>query len=445
MKQGTQTPQENISAHTRRIVAANTRFFAGSSVIFAGSFVINVLNYVFTLVMSRLLNVEDFGEVAALLSLFLIISVPATALTMLMAREVAHLSEQGGGRARLLFLALGRHSAVGAILLWVVVLSLVPFLSGYLRIPPLPLYIFSALIPLTMLGALQSGALQGLQEFLSLAKQGILGTIVKLAASVAFVAAGFSVAGVMGALTLASACGLAYGYAQAHSKLSAARTLEGVAESSFDISAFVAPFGNILLTVFLLALLSNVDVVLAKHYLPAAAAGEYAALSTVGKILIYGVGAFISVLLPMAAAAAARGNGGERRILRLSLAGVAAVSLGAFTLFSLFPHLVVSLLFGGRYAGIAEHLGAFTVAMACIALATTFINYFVATRNTSFVYLLGVGIATEVALIVIRHESPGAITQMLVYSSALLLLLMAANYAVVERAPRAVRESTQAV
>lgn len=411
------------------ILPTETGFLASSSVIFAGSFVINVLNYVFTLVMSRLLNVEDFGEVAALLSLFIIISVPATALTMLMAREVAHLNEQGDG-ARRLFLALRKHSVAGAALLWVVVISLVPFLSGYLRIAPLPLYIFSALIPLTMLGALQSGTLQGLQEFFSLAKQGVLGTLVKLAASVAFVAAGFSVAGVMGALALASLCGLAYGYAKTHSKLLVAESADDEAESSFDLSTFVAPFGNILLTAFLLALLSNADVVLAKHYLPAAAAGEYAALSTVGKILIYGVSAFISVLLPMAAAAAARGQGGERRVLRLSLAGVAAMSLGAFALFSLFPQMIVSLLFGGRYAGIAEHLGAFTVAMACIALATTFINYFVATRNTSFVYLLSAGIATEVAFIALRHESLGAITEMLVYSSALLLLLMVANYLV---------------
>ena len=410
-----------------------TGFFVSSSVIFAGSFVVNVLNYVFTLVMSRILGVEHFGEVAALLSLFLVLSVPATALTMLMAREAAHYQEEGSG-VRQLFMRMRKYSLIGAIALWAIFLAFAPFVSEYLRIPTLPIYIFSLLLPLTVLGALQSGTLQGLQEFLALSYQGVLGTIVKLAASVALVAAGFSVAGVMGALVLASLCGLIYGYFRTRSLLLHPEVSEESSEAlakegkSINVQLIARLFGSILLTTFLLTLLSNVDVLLAKHYLSPEFAGHYGALSTVGKILIYGVGAFITVLLPMAAAAYARGEGEERKMLWLSLGAVASASLAAFVVFSAFPHLVVSLLFGNRYTDIAEHLGTFTIAMACIALATTFINYFVATRNTSFVYLLGIGIATEVALIALYHDSLGAITLSLVLSSALLLFLMVANY-----------------
>ncbi len=407
-----------------------TGFLASSSVIFAGSFVINVLNYVFTLIMSRLLNVEDFGEVAALLSLFLIVSVPATALSMLMARESAHHNEQGGG-VRQLFVRMSKYSMIGAVGLWAIFLLFVPFVSEYLQIPTLPIYIFSLLLPLTVLGALQSGTLQGLQEFFFLSKQGVLGTIVKLAASVALVAAGFSVAGVMGALVLASVCGLVYGFFVTRSLL--VRPGSGNVQISSQTQTMFRIFGSILLTTFLLTLLSNVDVLLAKHYLSPELAGHYSALSTVGKILIYGVGAFITVLLPMAAAAYARGEGEERKMLWLSLGTVASASLAAFVVFSVFPQLTISLLFGGRYLDIAQHLGTFTIAMACIALATTFINYFVATRNTSFVYLLGIGIAAEVALIALYHDSLGAITLSLVLSSALLLLLMIGNYFVAYR------------
>lgn len=80
----------------------NSSFFSSSSIIFAGSFAVNVLNYVFTLVMSRLLGVEEFGEVTALISLLLIISVPATTLTMLMAREAAGATQTGHTQAPLL-------------------------------------------------------------------------------------------------------------------------------------------------------------------------------------------------------------------------------------------------------------------------------------------------------------------------------------------------------
>src|SRR3989344_3090999 len=223
------------------ILSLESSFFSASSVIFAGSFVVNVLNYIFTLVMGRLLSVEDFGEVAPLLSLFIIISVPATALARLMARESAHYKEQGDSGVRSLFIRMRAYSAAGAVGLWALFIFLVPFVSDYLRIPTLPIYIFSAVAPLAILGALQSGTLQGLQKFFSVAKQGILSALVKLGGSVLLVWAGFSVAGVMGALGLASLASFIYGVFATRSHL------RGVAPESgqaFNISGLAPYFGR---------------------------------------------------------------------------------------------------------------------------------------------------------------------------------------------------------
>jgi len=411
-------------------------FFTSSSIIFAGSFVVNVLNYIFTLVVSRILGVEEFGQVASLLSLFLLITVPATALSMLMARETAFHKEHGPSTLEHLFAGMQKHSALAALALWVFFLALAPLIADFLNISLIPLVIFSLVAPLNLIGALQAGTLQGLQEFVSLSIQNILGAIIKLAASIVLVAVGFSVAGVMGALVLASACSLAYGYVATRSLISPPVLHEGSSTppASMRIGFMNSFFGSILITTALLALLSNVDVLLAKHYLPADMAGEYGALSTVGKIIIYGIGAFISALLPMASAANARGNGEERGLLWLSLASVFFASLAAVVVFSLFPQLVVSILFGGtKYSAIAGYLGMFSIAMGCISLSTTFINYFVATRNTSFVYPLAISIVTEIVLIAQHHDSIMLITQVLVYSSTVLLALMVANYVLVYR------------
>ena len=157
-------------------------------------------------------------------------------------------------------------------------------------------------------------------------------------------------------------------------------------------------------------------------------AGQYGALSTVGKIILFGVGAFTTVLLPMASAAHARGAGEEKRLLVLSLSITTAAVVSAWAVFSLFPTAVITVLFGARYLPIAGYLGTFAIAMGCITLAIAFINYFVAIRNTSFMYLLGFGILLEVMFISLNHGSLGAITQMLVASSAILLALMGGNY-----------------
>jgi O-antigen/teichoic acid export membrane protein len=330
-----------------------------------------------------------------------------------------------------LFVLLRKNALVASLAFWAAFLCLAPLIAGFLRLEIVPLLAFSALIPVTLASSLQSGTLQGLQEFFLLAKQNALSAAIKLAVSIALVYAGFSVTGVMLGLVAASLASWGYGYLATHGIFKKHAAPQG---EPFALGPLKALFMTILATTLLMALLSNIDVLLAKHFLPAEAAGQYGALSTIGKILVYGVGAFITVLLPLASAAEAGKKGGGRRILGLSLAIILAASVAAFGLFSLAPGLIITALFGARYLAVAPYLGLFAAAMGCIALSTAFINYFVAARNTSFLYFLAAGIAAEVALISLNHGSLGAVTGMLAASSALLLALMAANYALLRRA-----------
>jgi O-antigen/teichoic acid export membrane protein len=415
-----------MTTHNPSSSVFDLRFFFSSSIILAGSFVVNVLNYVFTLVISRLLGVEAFGEVTALFSLMLIVSVPAAALSMLMTRQTAYYTMKGQDAVRELFVQLKKNVYAASITFWIMFAVLIPFFSRFLQIPYLPLAIFSILIPITLVSALQAGTLQGLQEFFHLSKQNIISTVVKLAASIGLVYAGYSVVGVMIGLVFASLASWAYGYRATRAVLTPQQAQADSQATEVVISTSL--FSTILFTTLLLALLSNVDILLAKHYLSAEAAGQYGALSTLGKILIYGVGAFITVLLPMVSAAHAKNDGGGVKILALSLSVIAASSFCIYLAFLLYPDTIVHLLFGTRYTGIAEHLAEFSIAMACIALATAFINYFVAIHNTSFLYLLAFGIVTEAILIASNHTSLATITQMLVISSMFLLGLMVTNF-----------------
>ena len=380
--------------------------------------------------MSRLLPVEAFGEVAALLSLFLVITVPGAALTMLMSREAAFRGVSSHSQVRDLFLYFRSHVFLGAVVFWALFLLTIPFLGSELHISYAPFLIFSALVPLTLISALQSGTLQGLQEFFMVSKQNIVATLVKLATALLLVLAGLSVSGVILALVCASLAGFIYGHFATRKLLNIEEGMSQVSMSGIEMGA---QFSVIFITTLLVALLSNIDVLLAKHYLSPELAGHYGALSTVGKILIYGVGAFVTVLLPLASAAYARGEGGERRVLGLSLLGISLLSFCAWALFTLFPQLVVSILFGADYLDITSQLSSFSIAMGCIALSLALINYFVAVRNRSFLYLLLIGIVAQIMFIVGNHDSLGAITQMVVAGSFLLLILLGLNYFVTHR------------
>lgn len=113
--------------NTRTLVSKfNIGFITSSSIIFAGAFVVNVLNYVFTLVISRLVGVAAFGEVTALFSLLLIVSVPAAALSMLMTREAAAQNMFGPGAVRELFDRLQKNVLMVSGGFWVLFLAMVP-------------------------------------------------------------------------------------------------------------------------------------------------------------------------------------------------------------------------------------------------------------------------------------------------------------------------------
>ncbi len=403
-------------------------FFSASTVVFAGSLAVNILNYVFTLVISRLVGVEHFGEVVALLGLSLIVSVPASALAMLMAREVAAEALNGTLGQKRLYDSLQDRTFFAAGTCWLLFLVAVPLFSNYLHIARAPLLIFSLLVPLALLSALQSGTLQGMHNFWQLAQQNIVGSVVKLIASVLLVLIGFSVAGIMGALVLAALSAYVFGMYSVRSLFpstaSASHGGSSIITARFSFNAIA----SLVATALLLALLSNIDVVLAKHYLAPEIAGQYAALSTAGKIIIYGVGALATVLLPMASNANARGNGKDRRVLYLTLGATAGACLAAIALFAMAPQFVVTVLLGSRYAMITDYLGTFAIAMSAFALSTAFINFFIATRNTSYIYLLAMGVGVEIIAVTLFHSSLGEIVAALMYSSLAVLVLMVANY-----------------
>lgn len=411
-------------------------FFSASFVVLGGSLVVNVLNYIFTLVMSRLLGAEHFGEVVALLGLLLIVSVPAATITVLMAREAAAQGVHGGHHVYRAFRSLYARSVVAAGASWIVFLAATPLISAYLHISYAPLFVFSILLPLALFSSLYTGALQGRQQFFTLSKQNILGAVIKLAVSILFVLAGFSVAGVMGALVFTAVVTFLYGFFSFHSILKASNDTPALEQESANDAAHAAlhipasAIAGMFSTTLLLTLLSTIDVLLAKHYLSPELAGQYAALSTAGKIIIYGIGAFTAVLLPMASEAHARGEGRETRVFYLSFGTAALGCVAASAVFFLMPQIVITALLGSRYLAVAEHLGLFSIAMGAVALSTVLVNFFIATRNTLFVYWLGAGVAIEIMLIALYHASVGDLAFALTLSSLILLAFMFGNYLV---------------
>ena len=69
----------NLTAIPRQIF--QSELVRGSVLLLAGFTTLNVLNYVFQLIMGRMLGPADYGVMAALLSVFIIFGIPASTIT----------------------------------------------------------------------------------------------------------------------------------------------------------------------------------------------------------------------------------------------------------------------------------------------------------------------------------------------------------------------------
>jgi O-antigen/teichoic acid export membrane protein len=403
-------------------------FFKASGIIFFGSLIGNFLNYVFNLAMGWLLPPIVYGELVALTTLLLIVSVPAGTFTLVVAKYIAeHWARDEKPAMASLFRAATRLSFLAGAAGFLLIVLAAPAIASYLKVAEVPVLIFGLLIPISFMSGASSGFLQGIQSFVPLSVNAALGSILKLAFAIALVYAGYSLSGIMVAIVLASLLTYAYNLSYARRAMRNIKEEAQLAlgelfrdKKQFILITFLATFFS---TIFL-----NVDILMAKHYLLPAAAGQYAALSVLGKIITYGSGAILTVLFPLVTASHARGDVKQQeKYLFASLGIVGGISFLLVIAFSAFPTLVLHLLFGSRYLEVAQYLPFFAAAAGFSSLSAVFVQFFLAVHDGIFLYPLVFFSVAEFAGIFAFHAD---LSQIVFSSLATSILLAGSCFAI---------------
>jgi O-antigen/teichoic acid export membrane protein len=154
----------------------------------------------------------------------------------------------------------------------------------------------------------------------------------------------------------------------------------------------------------LLALLQNIDVIVAKHRFDGDEAGSYAAAAVAAKAVVWvaiGIGLH---LLPESARRAAAGLD-PRRVLLRALAILAVIAAPALLIFAVAPDTLLRLAFGPDLTLAADALLPLGAAMALLAVAYLTVQYLVALHQTRFLWALGAIAIAEPILLTTAHES----------------------------------------
>lgn len=276
---------------THKAETLQAKIVSGSAVLLCGSSLTTAINLAYNIAVARFLGPQGFGHATAVNTLLTLISAVTLSFQIVSAKVVAQQTLPEGKAAAYRGYHLGAWQC--GLIIALMLLLFQSQIAAYLNLPDPVLVALLAIgtafyVPL---GA-RRGYIQGTYGFLRLAVNLVLEGAVRLGGSFLLIHFGYGVRGVIGA----NAAAVAVAYFAIAPRLTARvpnlrRDLYALRETS---QALVFFSGQVLI--------NNCDIVLVKHFFSAQAAGLYAAVAMVGRVIFAFSSAVVNTTFPLVAA-----------------------------------------------------------------------------------------------------------------------------------------------
>jgi O-antigen/teichoic acid export membrane protein len=150
--------------------------------------------------------------------------------------------------------------------------------------------------------------------------------------------------------------------------------------------------------------MTQMDMVLVRHYFNADESGIYAAASVLGKAVLYLPGGVATALFPMVAENTALQRSSASLMFK-AVALTLILSVAATLFYFLFAPYLVNLLYGKRYDEAGEVLRYFGLAMIPMALVMVAESFLIAQGRVFFIYLLLIMAPFQILALHFFHQS----------------------------------------
>ncbi len=383
----------------------------------------DIFNFIYRLVLVRLLTESEYGILSPLISFSLIfcqfVSPFQPALTKFIA---GYIGQEETGRTHYLIKRAWRDLSVFALVVFILIILASTPLAGFLKVADRSYLIImtGVLIVASILTAVPGAFMQGAQLFTLFASIGALSTFLKMLVGIGLIYLGFTVGGGLLGFVVAPLVFLVAGIFVVAKYFSRHRTSSVAAEpfSMVPIYKYFVPTGLMLGSFWAL---TNIDVVLVRHFYPAKA-GLYSWAQLVGLIILFLPAAVPIVIFPKAASAQTR-NLASRPLLMKGLI-VTALLCGLGTLIcGIVPGLILKLLAGTADPESVRLVVWFALAMSFYALAMLVIFYHLAVHNTKIVLPLVLLAIAETITIYLYHPTLLSVLLVLLAYSILTFLV----------------------
>jgi len=403
-----------LSKLTEKILGRS--FEKGVVLLFIASNLVNFLNYIYNLIVARMLGPAEFSLFTSLFAIFMITSSLISTIQTVTAKYTSTFFAENDYKSVSNFF-LDSFKKISLICLFFVIIFILASkqIALFLNtISTIPIIALGSIVIISIFVSISRGTLQGLQNFFHLSLNLIIDAILRLVIGTLLVYLGFKTSGAIGSSSISGFIAILISFIPLSFIFKNRSETKDI--NFFEVYKYSVP---VLIASVCFFMLISFDIVLVKHFFNEMNAGQYSAAATMGKIVIFIPAAIGLVMFPKVAEYHKK-NLNSIDILKKSLFITLILCGGVTILYFLFPNFLIRVMFGKVYEDSAYLIKYLGIAMTFFSLNNILILYNLSIEKFKFLLPTIFFTILQIILIYLFHNSLVQVILILVINSIIL-------------------------
>ncbi len=377
---------------------------------------VNGGNYIYNLLLGRILGPTEFADAAILITFLLVLSFVGMTFQIVTAKYAVLFKDE---KLATFLRLITKYASFFGILFGAVIFFFHKELQLIFHTQTSSMFwIFALGLPLYFLMSVNRGLYQGKDVLnkLSLTYQSEM--ISRLVITIAVV---LLIPAIPSSIAIAIGIVISFVFGLFPFQKSIVKSTIVITEKLVETKSIIIFFGLTAFYELTQIIINNSDIILVKHYFDNEQAGLYASLALIGRVVYFVSWMFVMLLLPKVIQLKKDGKN-TLPILLKYVGYIVILSTLIVTFTWLFPEFVVRLMFGEQYISISPLLWKYALATSIFAIANIFAYYFLSIGKYIPVIVSAFLGLTQIGLIMLYHNSLEQVVLMQVLTMVLLLV-----------------------
>ena len=378
--------------------------------------VVNGGNYLYNLILGRLLGPAQFADAAVLITFLLVLSFVAMTFQLVTAKFSVLFENQ---LFKSFISTVYKNAFAIGLVLGVLVIGFASQLQQFFNTASSSMFaIFGCGVPLYFLMSVNRGVFQGKKAYKPLSITYQLEMLSRLLITLGLI----FFFNVQSSVVIAIGILMSFGFGLLpfnFKQVSLKRVIKMPVLEAKQVKQFFILTAFYELTQIII---NNSDILLVKHYFESYEAGLYASLALIGRIVYFIAWMFVMLLLPTVVQLKKEGK--ETASVLFKYVGYIAVISMTIVLGCLsFPEIIIKLLFGESYIAMAPLLWKYAIATSMFAISNIFAYYYLSLDKYIPVIISGIFGMLQMGLVVFYHDSLKQVVYVQIVAMILLLII----------------------